>query len=229
MSIYVIKLSCGHEEKFDLYGDKNTREMRIKYLKKYGMCKECWKKQRKEKGLIFNVDVYPKVDRDTGKFVAYLWFSGDTTPYKDAIKSLDYRWKDMILCNTLPPKKCWRKLVRLEQVSEEAERAKQIGASFGVGDGKIEIPEDIMNASVGYMNAYDDQKIWQLNIEAAKHGESHYPTPDEAKKILQNRSWNGCVYGSLGDYSVYLNDEKIDLPDEQALTLKSYAERPKVY
>lgn len=39
---------CGHEERIQLYGPGREREARIKYLNDYGLCSECYRKQRKE-------------------------------------------------------------------------------------------------------------------------------------------------------------------------------------
>ena len=92
MAKYTILMSCGHEDVVELLGKTADRERKIEYYKNNGLCKECYKKkmveQAESEGLIFNATVLPYIDEKDGSILLNVWFSGNTKPYKDNIKSL---------------------------------------------------------------------------------------------------------------------------------------------
>lgn len=46
MAKYDVKFSCGHTETISLIGPAAERERKIKYFEEYGVCSECYKKQK---------------------------------------------------------------------------------------------------------------------------------------------------------------------------------------
>ncbi len=44
MAQYLIQMSCGHEDTVKLYGKHVDRERKIEWLKKTGLCKDCYRK-----------------------------------------------------------------------------------------------------------------------------------------------------------------------------------------
>ena len=46
MAKYDVKFSCGHTETISLIGPVAERERKIKYFEEYGVCSECYKKQK---------------------------------------------------------------------------------------------------------------------------------------------------------------------------------------
>lgn len=49
MATYTVHFACGHTDRISLYGTSKSREDRIKYLEKYGVCPECMKEEREKK------------------------------------------------------------------------------------------------------------------------------------------------------------------------------------
>lgn len=45
---YTVTYSCGHTGTVQLYGKTEERERKIKYYEEYGLCPECYKKQKQE-------------------------------------------------------------------------------------------------------------------------------------------------------------------------------------
>lgn len=43
---YTVTYSCGHTGTVQLYGKTEERERKIKYYEEYGLCPECYKKQK---------------------------------------------------------------------------------------------------------------------------------------------------------------------------------------
>ena len=48
MAKYNITYSCGHEGTVQLFGKSEERERKIKYYEEFGLCAECYKKQKQE-------------------------------------------------------------------------------------------------------------------------------------------------------------------------------------
>lgn len=46
---YTVKMSCGHDEQLELFGPGADREKKIKYYQTSGICKECYRRQKKER------------------------------------------------------------------------------------------------------------------------------------------------------------------------------------
>jgi len=90
---YTVLMSCGHEETIDLVGKNSERERKIEYFKAYSLCKECYKRTMAEKSVnepfTFHMTVLPYIDKENGNICLSVWFSGNTKPYKDAIKTLE--------------------------------------------------------------------------------------------------------------------------------------------
>ena len=156
-------MSCGHEDTIELFGKTAARERKIEYFKSSGLCKECYKKQMQEKeeaeGLIFNATVLPYIDDDDGSILLNVWFSGNTKPYKDDIKSLGgYRWSERESADDFfsvnKPPMCWSKIIKLDDLKNEITKATSIGADNVVSDsGLFEM--------VHYQIALEKQKEWR--------------------------------------------------------------------
>lgn len=124
---YTVLMSCGHEETIDLVGKNSERERKIEYFKAYSLCKECYKRTMAEKSVnepfTFHMTVLPYIDKENGNICLSVWFSGNTKPYKDAIKTLGgYSWSgresaedyfSIVIGNAIlvKSKKCNRSLV----------------------------------------------------------------------------------------------------------------------
>lgn len=219
MAKYTVLMSCGHDDTVELVGKTADRERKIEYFKSSGLCKECYRKKMKEKaeveGFIFNVAVLPYIDNDDGSILLYVWFSGNTKPYKDDIKSLGgYRWSERESANdffsTNKPPMCWNKVIKLDDLSDEITKATSIGADNMVSHSEL-------FAMVHYQIALEKQKEWKEKrdmITAIK--KPNVPI------VLKGHKWNQKIYGKSGNYSVYPDGEKVLITDEEAEEIKLY-------
>lgn len=225
MAKYTIMMSCGHEDTVELLGKGSERQRKIEYFESYGLCKECYKKQMGEKaateGLLFNASVLPYIDNDDGGLLLSVWFSGNTKPYKDDIKSLGgYRWgeresaEDMFSLKTTL---CWHKTIKLENLQSEVEKATSIGANSAVSDSGL-------FAMVNYKIALDLQKEWKEKRDKVAEIEK----PD-VPSVLKGHKWNQKIYGKAGNYSVYPDGQKVLITDEQAEEIKEYLKQKEEY
>lgn len=219
MAKYTVQMSCGHEETVELLGKTADRERKIEYCKSEGLCRECYKKmmqkQSEAEGLIFNATVLPCIDEEDGSILLNVWFSGDTKPYKDDIKSLGgYRWSERESANdyfsTVRPPMCWNKVIKLADLKEEVMKATFIGADSTVSDTGL-------FAMIHYQIAVTKQKEWKEKRDRIAAIEK--PVVPE---VLKGHKWNQKTYGKQGNYSVYLDGEKVSITDEQEKEIKSY-------
>lgn len=223
---YTILMSCGHEDVVDLVGKNSDRERKIEYFKSYGLCKECYKKQMEKKAkntpFTFNVTVLPYINKENGNILLYVWFDGNTKPYRDDIKSLGgYGWSERETAEDYFSIKksplCWNKIIEFNELQNEIEKAKSIGAE------NISSEKGLFSM-VNYQIAADKHKEW---IEKrSKIAEIIKPS---APKILKGHRWNQKIYGKAGNYSIYPDGEKVIITDEQALEIKEYLKLKEEY
>ena len=219
MAKYTILMSCGHEDTVELFGKTADRERKIEYFKSSGLCKECYKKQMQEKeeaeGLIFNATVLPYIDDDDGSILLNVWFSGNTKPYKDDIKSLGgYRWSERESADDFfsvnKPPMCWSKIIKLDDLKEEITKATSIGADNVISDSGL-------FAMVHYQIAIEKQKEWREKKDKIAKIEKPSCPP-----VLKGHKWNQKIYGKSGNYSIYPDGEKVSITDEEAEEIKAY-------
>ena len=214
---YAIKMGCGHEDIVELFGPDKDRGRKIAYFQEHGLCKECYKKQMREKekemGLRFGASALPAIDRE-GNIIVSVWFEGDTLPYKDEIKSLGgYHFSEREAAAdfySFSAMKCWNKTIKADEVEEEYEKAKSIGA-------QVRGPVDTLFESIHYTIALEKQQAFkerQAKIAAIEKP----PVPD----ILKGHKWNQKIYGRAGRYSIYLDGEQVNLSDEVVKEVKAY-------
>ena len=212
-------MSCGHEDTIELFGKTADRERKIEYFKSSGLCKECYKKQMQEKeeaeGLIFNATVLPYIDDDDGNISLNVWFSGNTKPYKDDIKSLGgYRWSERESADDCfsvnKPPMCWSKIIKLDDLKEENTKATSIGADNVISDSGL-------FAMVHYQIALEKQKEWREKKDKIAKIEKPSCPP-----VIKGHKWNQKIYGKSGNYSIYPDGEKVSITDEEAEEIKLY-------
>lgn len=223
MAKYTITMSCGHEDTIALFGKGSERERKIEYYKNHGLCKECYKKKMEEKEaneeLAFCADVLPWIDDDQDILLS-VWFSGDTKPNKEAIKGLGYSWseresaEDFYTIAYVPM--CWNKIIKLDDLKEEIQKAISVGA-------KCKITKSLFS-SINYQIAKDKQQECKaIKTEISKIQKPIMP------EILKGRKWNQKIYGKTGNHTIYLDNEKTMITDDQADEIESYLKAKKEY
>jgi len=224
MAKYTILMSCGHEDTIDLTGKTSDRDKKIAYFKAYGLCRECYKHKmeadNKLKGLIFNASVLPYIDENDGEILLFVWFSGDTITYKDAIKSLGYRWgakeagNDWLMAKRTM---CWHKTIGLNQLAKEIKKATAIGAKRVISDKEL-------FTMLNYQIATEKQRQWK-----EKHKQIELIEKPIVPQILAGHKWNQKIYGKAGNYTVYPDGAKVAISDEQAEEIKLYIAKKEEY
>lgn len=217
-------MSCGHEETIELFGKNEERKRRIQYFELCGLCKECWKKEIREKNkkerLIFNVSILPYVNDEDGAILACIWFSGGSYSCKNEIKELGYEWDcceaDLLLNIIKGEQKCWRKIIKLESLERESDLAEKIGA-------KKVISDDIWS-KMNYQMALVAQKKWHEKKKRIKNLDK-----PKCPIIVHGKRWNFKVYGRDDFYSIYADGEKIHITNEEAEELKNYVKKKEEY
>lgn len=131
---YEVTYSCGHTGTVQLYGKTDERERKISYYKEYGLCSECYKKQKQGENEKMGLVLCSTVEYELsgkGEIQVRLSFRGDTKPHKEEIKALGYRWTvldDTQILSTTRPEMGWVKIVPYECLEEEKGKAFSIGA-----------------------------------------------------------------------------------------------------
>lgn len=223
---YDVTFSCGHTGTVDLFGKSSERNKKIQYFEQFGVCKDCYNAQLREDAaktpFTYHVSVLPAIDDNTGKIVLYGWFDGDAFPHKEAIKALGgYYWQackasDNMLSMKRPPM-CWGKVFLEDSLEAEVEKALGLGAQYA---------EPNMNISsyTGFAVAVELKKKWQLRQDQLN--ELKKP---ERPFILGDAKWNKKIYGKPGYLSIYLDNEKMDISDEDAEILREYVHQFEEY
>lgn len=230
---YTVTYSCGHTGTVQLYGKTEERERKIKYYEEYGLCPECYKKQKQEEnekmGLVLCSTIEYELSRK-GEIQVQLSFRGDTKPHKDEIKALGYRWTvldDTQILSTARPEMGWAKIVPYECMKEEKEKALSIGAREATMEEKEKLVQK---------NRFEEMLAAQILFKK-EHGKELQKQQEQEEKLtdllkeepdfIKGRRWNQKIYGKAGNYSIYPDGEKINISDEQAETLKDYLKKLK--
>jgi len=159
--------------------------------------------------------VLPYINEKDGSILLSVWFSGDTKPHKDEIKSLgNYSWSERESADDWYsfqlPTLCWNKIIKLDSLEEEIIKATSIGAKSMVADSGL-------FAEVHYRIALERQKEWREKKE--KIDLIKKPAVPE---VLKGCTWNQKIYGKAGNYFIYPNGDKKLITDEQAEEIKNY-------
>ena len=225
MAKYNVTYSCGHEGTVQLFGKADARDRKIKYYEEYGLCSECYKKQKQEEnaklGLLIGGSVEDTLS-DKGEIQIRLFFAGDTLPYKEEIKALGYRWTAVDASQMAymhKPDMGWVKVVPYEHLEEEKEKAFAIGAK----EAEMISDRELANQKERYQEMLSEQKLFRKRnkkkLEAQKQLADLLP---EKPECIRDGHWNEKVYGKAGRYSIYLDGNKVNISDEEAVGLEEY-------
>lgn len=221
---YTVTYSCGHNGPVELYGKGSERERKLEWYATSGLCPECYKQQKrkeeKEQGLLLNYSICPYVDSDTGEFLVYVWFSGDTMSHKEVIKNLGYSFEDRRTSDDMfsfKAPKVWGATVALSRLNETIQEANAIGA----------IPS---NNSVKLMESIDAglaikaQEKWQ-----ARQNKIQGIKKPAVPELIKGHKWNKKIYERSGSYSIYLDGNKTCIDDATADNIIKYVEDLETY
>lgn len=218
MAKYDIKYSCGHEDVIELFGKSVDRYKKIEYLEK-GLCKSCYRKKMEEKEssgpLTLSGMALPEIN-DEGRIMNVVFFTGNVSGKEAAIVSEGFDWiavKEM----RRPVKMRLGKKLSQDDVIAEVDRLKSL---FQVEY----VSADMETARDNVAKAKRLQEKFE-QMKASGEVPLRYGMPE----LLEGKQWNGKVYGRSGNYTVYLDGEKIDITNEQADAIKAYLSSKEVY
>ena len=173
-------------------------------------------KQESEK-FSFHVSISTDIDEEDGSILLNVWFEGNTKPHKDDIKSIGgYRWRDRQSASDFFSEKmsplCWTKTIKHSELEKEVAMASKIGANTK----KLLDDSDFFETS-NYQIAVERQKKWKEKEDKIESIEK-----PEVPDILAGHRWNYNIYGRKGNYSIYIDNEKISISDQKAEEIKDY-------
>lgn len=177
------------------------------------------RKADKELGLVLTVRLQP-----FGKEMRVrLAFIGDTYPHKDNIKKLGgYRFDYVDATNlsemlsASEPLKTWTKVISLDDMETEIEKAKGIGAK---------INSDITHTALTEAILINQEIKKTIEAREAEEAKAKAEAEQAKPEIIQKKYWNGKVYGKAGKYRVYLDNKETYITDAQAEELKAWANK----
>lgn len=225
---YTVTYSCGHTGTVQLYGKTEERERKIKYYEEYGLCPECYKKQKQEENEKMGLLLCSTIEYELsgkGEIQVRLSFRGDTKPHKEEIKALGYRWTvldDTQILSTARPEMGWVKIVPHECLEEEKGKAFSIGARETTMEEKEKLEqksrfEEMLAAQILFKKQHGKELQKQKERET-KLADLLKEEPD----LIKGKKWNQKIYGKSGNYSIYPDGEKVNISDEEAEELKKY-------
>lgn len=236
MAKYNITYSCGHEGTVQLFGKSEERERKIKYYEEFGLCTECYKKQKQEEnaklGFLIGGSVADTLS-EKGEIQICLSFAGDTLPHKEEIKALGYRWTAVDASQMAymhKPDMGWVKVIPYECLEEEKEKA------FAIGAKEAEVSDrELANQKERYQEMLSEQRIYKRNLrkkapqDTSENREKQQMYEEKLRSlcpvepdVIRGKYWNEKVYGKAGRYSIYPDSRKLEISDEEAAALKKY-------
>lgn len=217
--------TCG--ETFRKTAEKRNRREADSWeqwaIENYDECPKCYaermRKADKELGLVLTVRLQP-----FGKEMRVrLAFIGDTYPHKDNIKKLGgYRFDYVDATNlsemlsASEPLKTWTKVISLDDMETEIEKAKGIGAK---------INSDITHTALTEAILINQEIKKTIEAREAEEAKAKAEAEQAKPEIIQKKYWNGKVYGKAGKYRVYLDNKETYITDAQAEELKAWANK----
>ena len=240
MAKYTITFSCGHTELRELYGPHKERNRKIEYFKEQGLCSECYKehlKREKEQRrelkakeeaklpLVCMISCLDKLGK-SNKIQWLLWFDGNVINNEKTIKSLGYK-NELIAIEA--PCECvtmvqpgifgyfWQKTFTKEEGIEEEKESIR------------EVFPDVVFKEYEYSQKIYEEAQNKSNVFREIQGRMDAIPKPEKPEILDRGYWNEKVYGTERKYTIYLNDEKVRISDEEAKALKQYAKEKVAY
>ncbi|MGN0624595.1 MAG: hypothetical protein ACI4JA_11700 [Oscillospiraceae bacterium] len=219
MAKYEVKFSCGHTGTVELFGKTEERYRKLEYFERQGLCSECYKEmmsaQEAQTPLGVTVELDPYVDK-----CFTLVFTGDTKPVKDRIKALGFRWTEKSessgMFGVLSTKSyfAWCKDVSEQDLSAEQDKIKE---AFP----EIQFTKDYSDIDIAAYHKVQQQRAESEAIKQEKISALEKPVKPDC---LPDGYFNGKVYGK-NRYSVYVDNKKIDITEEEKQSIEEYAQK----
>lgn len=202
---YDIKFSCGHAGTVELFGESTDRARRLEWLRESALCPECYKEQHKDDPIVIELKKTYSGVKGTSEPILLVNICGNTKPHKTLIKNMGFEWTGS----------CWNRELYMSQLDDFENAAKQLG-NVKLDDGYINIrremetlPDEAKELLVKFHEEWEEKK-------------KGYVVPEKPALLSTEKRWNGKVYGKAGNFSVYLDGEKVNISDTDANELRAY-------
>lgn len=212
----VAKYSCGHgSHEIDIGGfDPKDDASRIYWFEHNICCNECYKKKQNKSFPDDTKDPSVNCSYELINNIPYLKFTatGQLNANKDNLKEIGFRWDKTVEKDKKTNKEYNRwsmvyffKIFSIEEMQEflskfrpmiEKTGYKLYTDMFDMPMTTIQKDIDNFNFKLKYNGCYDFMK--------KKHG------------LISFGTWNGKIYGSKGNKTYYINNQKYPISDEQA-------------
>ena len=140
-------------------------------------------------------------------------FEGDTISCKEQIKAAGYQYDYAPAPGWLSALqreyRAWWTAIKIEDIDDTISKARAIGATT--------INNEINAIDIAAYYKLRDDRMAELNKEMAELG----PRPAWPDCMPKGR-WNCKIYGRAGNYSVYVDGNKIELTDDKAAEIETW-------
>ena len=222
MAKYDITYSCGHTGVAELFGKEKDRQSKIQWYENNGLCPECYKKKMMEKKSQMPLTINAVLDLTVAKDNLLFYFSGNTTPVKETIRELGYRWSDLYvgfkgLISAEKPDMGWQKHISINDLDNEIDR---VYSAFPEVEAKINISQ------IDLMCVKEKEEAKERNKQDYEKEVSELTKPVKPECYPTER-WNEKVYGSeKNGYRIFLNGNAVAVsPSEKEQLAKYISER----
>lgn len=219
---YTIEMACGHKDIVNIIGKMSERERKIKYYESCGMCQKCYAESREQERLkkekeaeerrnSGELDIQPQLEylpycewKNEDPILSICIKGDDTKSVKDNLKSMGYKWDG----------NKWSKKISQAVILEECSKLAEMGSVY-TKDPEItkDNLEKFKEEHLEYaMNRHEKWEKMRIRLEKMK--------PQKPEIIIGK--WNHKIYGKAGNFSIYVNDVKINIADNVASEIKKY-------
>lgn len=217
MAKYQVNYSCGHSGEVVLFGKHSERERKLEWMAD-GLCKECWKKSKREeeaaKPITASVESNGLQVTDQGELICEIVLTGGTINKKDEIKALGYRWQEvtggvMDMLSMSAPQLAWVKTITVNADTPEETIKPAIDELKGIAD-KIKIGLGPLDIAMAQKNIAEKKEV-AARVEAV----GPKPVRPECHPNNKNGKWNGKYYGKQGSRNYYMSNINYKMTDEE--------------
>lgn len=201
---YTITYSCGHGGTIELFGKSAERERRIEWLENNGLCPDCYKAEHKDDPIVVDIIVFGKV-KTTGEPVVTIKLSGNTYNQKNIIKNMGFEWRVDY----------WDRRLYMSQIEDFENTIMQI-ENVVLSENYVKFRQEMERLPD---EAKKQLEIWHSEWEEKKRS---CVAPEKPALISSGKKWNGKIYGKSGNFSIYLDGEKVNISDSEADELRKY-------
>ena len=228
---YEVIMKCGHIDDVQLFGPDDERKRKLHWAGCEMLCRECYKELKKDeqdKQPVRLTGAQLPFKSPKGDKMVILWLEGNTKESKKKIAEAGYRWGRPVLPRGnkqgVPMRFCWSKEIPLSKVEQELRKA----ADFAL----ISVGEELTDESASPENKTSQNRAegkWQQERAALQKRLDELQEPERPMLLVGEGHWNRKIYGGRGNRSIYLDGEKYEISDGDAVDLEEYAEAYEEY